>query len=528
MTISRRDFLKTALGGAVYASTLNLKQCKPLKGPLNVLFIMTDQQPVSTLGCYGNLLYPTPNLDQLAETGIRFTDFYIGAFPCSPSRASMFTGCYPQRHGVFTNNIPLSDDIPSLGYLMRDSGWDTVYFGKSHLKGHMYRDMPWRKPFNGAWYNKRILNDEEFIIKKIKGGLGEDHPQLGFDTWAGGWKDYHAYLRQVGLGKLLEERPIPGNHNDLPSAANSKHRYSLLPEEHHMASFFTQKAEEFLRQRRKRGRPFCMVLSYYGPHLPVAPPKPWNKKYSLEQCSLPDNHYDTLDGKPSSQRTNTYCYKLPEWKKNQYRDYIRRYYGYCAYLDCQIGRVLDALKECGLEDNTIIIFTSDHGDMMGSHSYLYKMEDCCYQELCNVPFIMRVPGITRPGSVTHSLTSSVDILPTLLGLLGVERPQIIQGKSFAHLLHQPSSDFRDRVFIHWGPQSVVSYDGKWKFGLHANAEVDELYDRHLDPGELKNLALDKRYMEIAREKREEIIAWLHETEHPYTPLFQRKKTKALS
>ena len=106
MAISRRDFLKTALGGALYASSLSFKQCKSHKGPLNVLFIMTDQQPVSTLGCYGNLLNPTPNLDRLAESGIRFTDFYIGAFPCSPSRASMFTGCYPQQHNVFTNNIP--------------------------------------------------------------------------------------------------------------------------------------------------------------------------------------------------------------------------------------------------------------------------------------------------------------------------------------------------------------------------------------------------------------------------------------
>lgn len=525
MSISRRDFLKTAVGGAFFVSSLGCRISRSQKKPMNILFIMTDQQPVSTLGCYGNPLNPTPNLDRLANTGIRFTHFYIGAFPCSPSRASMFTGCFPQKHGVITNNIPLSDEIPSLGFLTRDSGRKTAYFGKSHLKGHMYRDMPWREPFNGAWYHRRIPSEKEFKMEKIKGGLGEDRPQLGFDTWAGGWKDYHAYLRDVGLGELLEEKPIPGNHNDLPSAPNSEHRYSLLPEEHHMASFFTQKAQEFLRKHRGNTQPFCMILSYYGPHLPVAPPQPWNEKYSIEQCPLPDNHYDTLEGKPKSQRTNDYCYKLPVWNENQFRDYIRRYYGYCAYLDSQIGRVLDTIRECGFEDNTIVMFTSDHGDMMTSHGYLYKMENCGYQELCNVPFIMRVPGVTWPGSVTHSLVSSVDILPTLMELTNIRGSDTIHGKSFVQLLSKPGRGFHDQVYIHWGPQSIVSFDGEWKFGLHANAEVDELYNLQQDPGEMKNLAKDKNYAGILNTKKKEIIAWLSDTGHPYGALFQREKKK---
>jgi arylsulfatase A-like enzyme len=142
MSISRRDFLKTTAGGAFFASSLVCRSSRSPKKPMNILFIMTDQQPISTLGCYGNPLNPTPNLDRLANTGIRFSHFYISAFPCSPSRASTFTGCFPQRHGVFTNNIPLSDEIPSFGFLTRDSGRETAYFGKSHLKGHMYRDMP--------------------------------------------------------------------------------------------------------------------------------------------------------------------------------------------------------------------------------------------------------------------------------------------------------------------------------------------------------------------------------------------------
>ena len=123
--------------------------------PFNLLFIMTDQQPVNTLGCYGNTLNPTPNLDQLAKSGTRLNNFYIGAFPCSPSRASILTGCYPQKHGVFTNNLILEDSIPSLGFILRSAGYQTAYFGKSHLKGYMYRGEPGRKPYDGYWFYRR-------------------------------------------------------------------------------------------------------------------------------------------------------------------------------------------------------------------------------------------------------------------------------------------------------------------------------------------------------------------------------------
>ncbi len=160
---------------------------------------------------------------------------------------------------------------------------------------------------------------------------------------------------------------------------------------------------------------------------------------------------------------------------------------------------------------------------MTSHGYLYKMENCGYQELCNVPLIMRVPGVTRPGSVTHSLVSSVDILPTLLELTGIRGPDTIQGKSFVRLLRMPGGSFHDQVYIHWGPRSIVSFDGEWKFGLHANAEVDELYNLQQDPGEMKNLARDKKYAGILNTKKKEIMAWLNDTGHPYAALFQREK-----
>ncbi len=522
-TISRRRFLQTLAVGSAAASSFSCLGRGKSQRPVNLLFIITDQQPVSTLGCYGNPLNPTPHLDRLAETGTRFTDFYIGAFPCSPSRASILTGCYPQRHGVTTNNVILSDEIPSLGFLLRDGGRATAHFGKSHLGGYMYRNVLERKPYEGRWFHRRVPDENGFVYEKAEGGTGEDQSILGFDTWAGGWRQYHDYLIDVGLGDLLNQYPKPGNHNDLPSGPNTEHRYSLLPAEHHMASFFTQKAEKFIRSRRGSTQPFSLFLSYYGPHLPVAPPKPWDTKYSLEQCPLPSNFFDLLEGKPEHQRTNSVCYKLPNWSKEQFQDYIRRYYGYCAYLDAQIGRVLNALAETGLDQNTIVIFTSDHGDMLAAHGMVYKMNRSGYQELANVPFIIRVPGVTRPGSVVRSLSSSVDILPTLIEMFGLPPVEGLQGKSFSKVLKWPEASFRERIFIHWANDSFVTFDGRWKYALHWNDEVDEFYDLESDPGELDNLWKNPRYNETALQNRKAIIDWLHETDHPYAALIEKDK-----
>jgi len=523
MRLSRRQFVKTAAGGMVAASGLARTPGEAQGRPLNLVYIMTDQQPISTLGCYGNSLGPTPSLDRLAATGIRFTNFYIGGFPCSPSRACMITGRHPHGHGIITNDVLLGDDVPSMGLLMSAAGRDTGYFGKWHLGGSMYRNVANRKPHDGQWFYRRVPDESGFRFEQAEGGVGEDAAQLGFETWVGGWKHYHDYLREVGLGELVDQNPMLGNHNDIPSGPDSTHAYSRLPEEHHMASFFAQEAEKFIYGHRGTEAPFSLVLSFYGPHLPVAPPRPWDEKYSLDQCPLPGNHHDGLVGKPIRQRTNRRCYVLPNWTDEQFQDYIRRYYGYCAYIDQQIGRVLDALTEGGFDDNTIVIFTSDHGDMVGAHGFIYKLGTCGYEELANVPFIMRVPGVTQPATVTDALASNVDIMPTLTELMGLPRQEGVHGVSFAEVLARPAVSVRDRIFAHWTGSSFVTFDGQWKYALHwKNRDIDELYDLEADPGEMTNLAADERYADVVQASQQAIFEWLRETDHPYAAVVQEQ------
>jgi arylsulfatase A-like enzyme len=211
----------------------------------------------------------------------------------------------------------------------------------------------------------------------------------------------------------------------------------------------------------------------------------------------------------------------PNWDETQFRDYIRRYYGYCAYIDHQIGRVLDTLTERGLDNNTIVIFTSDHGDMITAHGFIYKMDTCCYRELANVPFIIRAPGTTKPGSVSDSLIENVDILPTLIDLLSLPEQPGLHGKSLCHIINDPEISIRDRVFIHWNGPSFITLDEQWKYALHPNSEIDELYNIVEDPGELKNLARDTKFREVLRKKRQEIYSWLHETVYPYAGAIEK-------
>jgi arylsulfatase A-like enzyme len=514
MGITRRDFIRTT-GAAVVAAKASKTIGAPVEKRPNLLWIMTDQQPVNTIRAYGNPIVETPNIDRIANEGVRFDRFHIAAFPCTPSRACFLTGRHAHNNGAVRNDVPLPADVPALGDILKAAGYRTAHIGKWHLSGNMYRNLPSAKPFEGRWYFERISNPEKYEFERVEGGTGEDSPQHGFDRWVGGWTHYRDYLRTVGFEDLVETSPV-GCHNDAPSGGDDSHAVSRLPEEHHMEAFFANEAVGFLEDQREQEDPFAMVLSFYGPHLPVAPPKPWDDKYPLDKIPLPQNHKDDLTGKPSPQRLNEHCYVLPTWSEDQYRDYIRRYWGYCSYIDRQIGRVLDALDESGESDNTIVLFTSDHGDMVGAHGFIYKLTYCGYDELLRVPFLLRYPGRLRAGSSCGALTSSVDALPTLMELMGVPRPEGIDGRSFLPVLDGASQEHRETLFCNSSDYNLTATGERWKYVLNWNPrDLDELYDLETDPGEMCNLSSDEKHQEVVQGMQGHIAKWLEETKHPY-------------
>ena len=513
MGVSRRRFLTTT--AAALAGTAARAEGGRTGRRLNLLWIMTDQQPVSTLCAYGNDRAKTPHMDRLAAEGVRFDRFYISAFPCSPSRACFLTGRYAHRHGVTQNDVPLADDVPCLGDVLKSAGYRTGYVGKWHLSGNMYRDLKRHKPFEGRWYWKRVADAGTYRYEHAEGGTGEDVPQHGFEHWAGGWKHYRQYLRDAGLGELVDTTNV-GNHNDLPSGPDATHAYSKLPEEHHMAAFFAQEAAAFLSEQADSDRPFGLVVSFYGPHLPVAPPKPWDTLHDLDEVPLPPNHRDDLEGKPVGQRANRRCYKLPEWSEEQFRDYVRRYWGYCSYLDQQVGRILDALEAAGKADDTIVLFTSDHGDMVAAHGFVYKLCWCGYDELLRVPFLLRCPGRINAGATCDALVSSVDVLPSLLEMMDVPAPAGVDGRSFVSVIDAQAHAHRDVVVCNSMERNLTAVTDRWKYVLNwQQRDLDELYDLDKDPLELINLACEDEHKPTLEAMRGRIAAWLEDTAHPY-------------
>jgi arylsulfatase len=513
MTISRRDFVKAAAAGPLLGRLPVLEAAQGRR--LNLLWIMTDQHPLGGVGAYGNPVIKTPNLDRIASEGAKFDRFYISAFPCSPSRACLLTGREAHNHGVVKNDIMLGPDVPALGDILKSAGYATGYVGKWHLGGNMYPGHGRREQFDGRWVYERVPDPQGFQFKTSPGGKGEDAPQHGFDYWFGGWQQYHDYLRSVGLNEIADKK-LAGNHNDMPSGPEGTHIYSKLSQEHHMASFFARRSVEFLERQKGSDRPFALVLSFYGPHLPVAPPKPWDEMYPLEKVALPSNHRDELKGKPVRQRTNDRCYKLPEWKDEQFRDYIRRYWGYCSYIDHQIGRVLEVLDKTERANDTIVLFTTDHGDMVGAHGFIFKLCWCGYDELLHVPFLLRCPGLIRPGSTYDSLVSAIDVLPTLLDMMGVKTPPGVDGRSFLPVVRGTAKSHREVVLCNSSENNLTVADKRWKYVLNWNPrDLDELYDLQADPGEMRNLASDKAHAGTVEQMRARLKVWLEGTKYPY-------------
>jgi len=509
MRISRRRFIQTAAAGAAglalgsYAGRSEAQVRRP-----NVLYIMTDQQRWDTVGASGNSLIQTPNLDRLAAGGANFTRFYTAAFPCSPSRATLITGRHSHSHGVWTNDALLDPSVRTLGEVSRDAGYDTAWIGKWHLGGDMY---------GGNWAYRYAVGDdglkrEQFDLDRT---LGEDAPQHGFEHWVGGFTHYQEYLRQHDL---LEPRPgktVRGNHNTVHEDG-----HSVIPEEHFQTAFLAKEAINFLEQPERQQRPFTCCLSLYGPHLPITPPEPWDQMYDRASVPLPGNINDDLRSKPwRTQRGNRYWMRR-EWSDDQYRDLIARYWGYCSYIDQWVGRVLDTLEAQGLADDTIVVFTSDHGEMAGSHGFIYK-GGYMYDGVQRVPFIMRAPGTIAAGTQTDALGSSVDLLPTLTEMMGVEAPPETQGRSMLPLLSGQTGQGRDATFTQMngtGLGIAMVRTDRYKFSYNwKRRQVDELYDMQNDPLELENLALDPGYGSAVAQMQQRVLDWMRETDHPLLP-----------
>lgn len=470
-----------------------------MKKQPNILFIFTDQHRLSALGCYGQTPCRTPNLDRLASEGVRFETAYTTCPVCSPARASIISGQYPHRHGVLTNcgasgpvwNIP--DHPRMLPRQLLKQGYRCGYTGKWHLcpEGDCVE-----------WFNRTIPHH----LPSTLGFEGQDFMGHG----GGGFKyaEYKQYLSDNNLEFSLKADTANPKANGWPT-------YGIQAggKEATVDHFLTNHTISLIDRYREIDQPFFIWHNYWGPHEPYYPVEEFFDIYrNMDIPPWPNFEIDS--DLLHSQHLPKIHPRSKEYDWNYWRQALRHYYAFTTQIDDQIGRLYDHLERTGVLDDTIIVFSSDHGETLGSHGGMIDKGYSHFEEIQRVGLIIRYPEKYRPKScppstVRQEMASLIDIYPTFLDLAGIyELPPETQGLSLHSLLEDRAETWRDAVFVEFGGLHIPTHmvtcrSGDFKYGLNSNGS-DELYNLSDDPYETRNLIDTADSFSVQREMLERI------------------------
>ncbi|HZP40508.1 MAG TPA: sulfatase-like hydrolase/transferase [Candidatus Binatia bacterium] len=497
---------------------------------MNVLLVTTDQQRADTLGAYGSRLEATPHLDRFAAAGVRFDLCRTQNPYCQPSRATILTGRYPSSHGVHSNGVdfPAAEVGTTLSATLAAAGWTTAFRGKAHfastyprtptgalesVEGSAAVPADWRGPYMG-------FTDLELVLfgHHIHPGSGRtpEHwgpPPRGLHyarfLFRDGEEAGRRRLRLMGEDAALRPSPAPETWA------------SALPEEDHPTTWVADRTIDFLRTVDRR-RPWFCWTSFTDPHHPMDPPAPWCDRYRAADMTVPARHPEEFDRKPPFHRL--WAGGLPEpmrWANpggmrltdRELAEMMAGYYGMVAQLDHAVGRVLAALAETGQADDTLVVVTTDHGELLGDHQLLFK-GPLHYDGLLRVPLLVRGPGV-RPG-VVGAPVGTIDLAPTILDLVGLPIPATVEGRSLRPFLAGGSEDREWVLTENDHEMGLPMYlrtltTERWVLTRWDTLPgVGELYDRRNDPGELENRWDDAACAGVRRD----LLALLGEVANP--------------
>jgi len=529
MIQTRRHFLKVvSLGfgnmiGASYVCAEKTKKNAKRFEP-NLLFIMTDQQRFDAMSCAGNTVLETPNMDRIAREGVMFKNAYAANPVCVPARAVYLTGLSPVNVRVEGNGDYSSKDVPDVptfDSILTDKGYVAEYYGK------------WHTPYQFA----ECYANEVKVVGKVEGAPGQI-------------KAYQAWLQSKGVmpkepgeGELYSGRnkrpyrPIKLDYNHHKASLNTDDKMKLkvsqstqygcidLPPHISYPAFTAEETLEALD--RLKERPFTLTCSFDPPHPPMVVQEPYYSMYPPETIPVPESIKDPMTDSPYRERAN-------EKDQMRYRDaeQIRHmrsiYYGMVKEVDDWIGKILNKLDDLGLADNTLVVFTSDHGEMLGDHGMHSKM--IFYEGSVHVPLLMRFPGRIKPGTVVDAPVSTMDVCPTILDYMNMPIPRI-DGISL-RLLVEGNFVEHDVVSYSLGrdkPNYMIR-SGQLKLMMGQGEKsrcVDGLYDLKADPLEMRNLLVSpvepKKNREQAKKMKARLIQWMRRHEpHKVKDLAPRK------
>ena len=462
-------------------------------GKKNILLITSDQHHFSLMG-YNNPAIKTPNLDRLAAQGMIFDRAYCPNPTCTPSRASIITGLYPSQHGAWALGTKLPEDVHTVGDDFRAAGYRTGLIGKGHFQPIVGNDeFP-------SVESREVLHDLDYWRARKEPFYGFQDIDLNRDHGnSDAGQHYAIWLEEKGLKNW---RDYFGN----PEAVDG-HVWKL-PEEYHYDAWITERASARLEEYKKNGENFFLWVSHPDPHGPNVAPERWATMYDPERIKIPQimqgehdrnppHHQLTQKVKPDRsmyiEEGGNDCHGIhSHLHKHDYAaEKVAALYGRTSMLDHYIGKTLDKLEELGLADDTLVVFTTDHGDFFGQHGLCGKGA-FHYEDMIKIPFIARLPGVTKPGARTEAMISLVDLAPTFLDAAGLPVPRCMTGRSQKAVFDGSSDAVRDHVIVenHHQPTTLhlkTYVDARYKLTVYYNRSYGELFDLGNDPGEVNNL-----------------------------------------
>jgi arylsulfatase A-like enzyme len=459
--------------------------------PRNILYLMTDQQRVDSLGCYGNPVCKTPALDSLAAEGTRFDHCYTPTAICTPARATLLTGLLPFRHALVANyerNVAYREEldpacIPFSRYLL-DAGYKVGLIGKWH-------------------------------VGKEKGPAEYGFEGIHYQGWGNPVKhpDYLAYLAEHNLPPFKLHNEVRGT---FPNGQPGNLLGGMLEQpleatfEYYLAERTIERLRQYAANYHHQGQPFYLACHWFGPHLPYLIPEKYYNMYDPALVKLPASVGETFAGKPAVQKNYSAHWTFDSFSLDDWRKIIALSWGYVTLIDEQVGRILKAARELDLLDNTAIMFSVDHGAFVGSH----RLEDkgpAMYDDIYHIPFLLRLPENTK-GRVDNNYVMLTDFMPTFLDLAGVKRPGNIDGASVLPLVRGETPEG-------WRQEIIAEFHGHHfpyaqrmirtrRYKLVVNpGDLNELYDLETDPDELLN---QYEHPEL-RKVRQELMTRLYNT-----------------
>jgi choline-sulfatase len=463
----------------------------PRRRPKNVLFLLSDQHRPSSVGHLNDPLAKTPTIDSLAASGVRFSNAYCANPVCTPSRASLLTGLYTHHHRTWNNATPWPFEIKTMAHQFSRAGYVSGLIGKMHFVDAQTHGFDYRLDFND-WFQYLGPKTKLYADELSRANSGSGLPIID-DLW-----------RDFG-------DPWIG-HRTLDDRKGFVHvgRPSLIPERDHFEAFVARESVRFLKRFAGK-HPFFLISSYLKPHDPFMPPERHARMFRAEDMRLPASHGKVdLTKIPAEIRKRIEAdAPNPEIRDEaKARQRIAMYYANVAFLDECMGRVLATLKELNLEDDTVVLYSSDHGEMLGEHGLWQKF--VFYDPSAGVPLIFRVPGVTTPGSACAAPVSQVSLMATLLDLCGLPVPSGLDGDSLQPFLREPNRSGTEPVYSQFALKTrnakAMIRHGDWKYCHYAN-DTPELYNMRQDPGEMTNLAGDAAHRARMEELRSRLLGW---------------------